>query len=73
MESRTVGRAEGREEEKVRLREFVVKYLALCEEYAAEVTVNSYGVHCVESDSGRSFPFKTVYPEWGDLAEQEES
>ena len=63
--------AESREEAKIRLREFVVKYLALCEKYKAEVLVNSYGVHCVETDAGLSFPFKSVYPEWG-MAEDED-
>lgn len=55
---------ESRDEEKARLRGFVEKYIALCNEYKAEVTINGYGVHCVASDSGRIFACKTVYPEW---------
>lgn len=56
--------AESREEEKTRLRGFVEEYVALCNKYQAELVVNSYGVHCVETDAGLTFAFKSVYPEW---------
>ncbi len=55
---------ESREEAKIRLRGFVEEYVALCNKYEAEVLINSYGVHCVETDAGLSFAFKSVYPEW---------
>ncbi len=55
---------ESREEAKIRLRGFVEEYVALCNKYQAELVVNSYGVHCVETDAGLTFAFKSVYPEW---------
>lgn len=62
--------SQSREEEKVRLRGFVEEYVALCEKYKAELVVNSYGVHCVETDAGLTFAFKSVYPEW-DMVEDD--
>ena len=62
--------AESREEAKIRLRGFVEEYVALCNKYQAELVVNSYGVHCVETDEGLSFAFKSVYPEW-DMVEDD--
>ena len=69
---------ESREEAKIRLRGFVEEYVALCNKYQAELVVNSYGVHCVETDAGLTFAFKSVYPEWdvddeGEEEEEEES
>ena len=65
---------ESREEAKIRLRGFVEEYVALCNKYQAELVVNSYGVHCVETDAGLTFAFKSVYPEWDvdDEGEEEE-
>jgi len=43
---------------------FVTEYIALCEKHRAEVVVNPYGVHTVVLDTGDTFAFSSVYPEW---------
>lgn len=48
------------------IRDFVIKYIDLCNEYNCEVVINNYGVHCVNTDDGDSIPFAAVYPEWND-------
>lgn len=50
--------------DKITAKEFVTKYLALCEEYKAEVSVNSHGVHCVYLDNGKVFAFGSIIVDW---------
>lgn len=50
--------------DKLTATEFATKYLALCEEYKAEISTNSHGVHCVYLDNGEVFPFKSIIADW---------
>ena len=53
-----------REAEKVQATAFAKAYLALCDQYKAEVTINQHGVHIVSLDEGDNYPFGCLIPEW---------
>ena len=50
--------------DKLTATEFATKYLALCEEYKAEVSVNYHGAHCVYLDNGKVFAFGSIIADW---------
>ena len=53
-----------KDEQRQRASTFVEEYIALCNKYAAEVVINTHGVHCVALDSGECYAFATVCPVW---------
>lgn len=53
---------------------FVKAYIALCNQYSAEVVVNTRGVHTVVFDDGKTFAFRSVCPDWeADAANEDDA